>query len=86
MSGAISSHGGLTRRSFLKATGAAAGAVAVAGAATPTLQALAADSAATAEDEEKLAHTGCMYSSCHQCIGEVAVSYTHLTLPTILLV
>ena len=73
MSGAISSHGGLTRRSFLKATGAAAGAVAVAGAATPTLQALAADSAATAEDEEKLAHTGCMYSSCHQCIGEVVV-------------
>ena len=73
MTGAISSHGGLTRRSFLKATGAAAGAVAVAGAATPTLQALAADSAATAEDEEKLAHTGCMYSSCHQCIGEVVV-------------
>ena len=43
MSGAISSHGGLTRRSFLKATGAVAGAAAVTGVATPTLQALAAD-------------------------------------------
>ena len=44
MSGATSSHGGLTRRSFLKATGAVAGAAAVTGIATPTLQALAADS------------------------------------------
>ena len=43
MSGATSSHSGLTRRSFLKATGAVAGAAAVTGVATPTLQALAAD-------------------------------------------
>ena len=43
MSGATSSHSGLTRRSFLKATGAVAGAAAVMGVATPTLQALAAD-------------------------------------------
>ena len=34
---------GFTRRSFLKATGAVAGAAAVTGVATPTLQALAAD-------------------------------------------
>lgn len=41
MSGMKSSQGGLTRRSFLKTTGALAGAAVVAGAVTPSLQAYA---------------------------------------------
>lgn len=43
MSGTNGSQGGLTRRSFLKTTGAVAGAAAIAGVATPALTALAED-------------------------------------------
>ena len=51
MSGATSSQGGLTRRSFLKATGAAAGAAAVTGAATVILAMGAGKHAAKSIDE-----------------------------------
>ena len=51
MSGATSSQGGLTRRSFLKATGAVAGAAAVTGAATVILAMGAGRTAAKAIDE-----------------------------------
>ena len=71
MSGTNDPHVGLTRRTFLKTTAVAAGTTAVTG--TVPLAALAAEGAPTGEEGEKLAHTGCMYSSCHQCIGEVVV-------------
>ena len=47
-----SSHSGLTRRSFLKTTGAVAGAAAVAGAVSPSLQALANEEGGSAAKEE----------------------------------
>lgn len=71
MSGVDSSHGGLTRRSFLKTTGLIAGATALSGAVP--LNAFAADDGPTPETGESLSHTSCMYSSCHQCMGEVVV-------------
>ena len=63
MSGATSSHGGLTRRSFLKATGAVAGAAAVTGIATPTLQALAADS--PEESDVQVYSCVCRHGGCN---------------------
>lgn len=65
MSGAISPHAGLTRRSFLKTTGAVAGATAVAGVATPTMQALAAtDDSGTKESEEEQVFRGVCRPNC----------------------
>lgn len=61
MSGTGSPHGGLTRRSFLKATGAAAGALGLAGAAGMTVaDGWLAPTQAHAEPEERVAHV------CHQ--------------------
>lgn len=61
MSETTSPRAGLTRRSFLKTTGAVAGAAALTGAAAPTLTALAADyEAGRKEDEgEELIQTCC---------------------------
>ncbi len=55
---------GLTRRSFLKSTAAAAGAVAVAGAAAPTLTALAEEGSPSSAEEQVFAGT-CRGASCN---------------------
>ena len=58
MSGATSPHGGLTRRGFLKATGAAAGALGLAGAAGMTgTDDWLAPAQAHAEPEERIGYT-----------------------------
>ena len=59
MSGTKSPHAGLTRRSFLKTTGAVAGAAAIAGVATPSLQALA-----EGANDDKKAEEQVFYSAC----------------------
>ena len=61
MSEVTSPQGGLTRRGFLKAAGAAAGAVGLAGAASMTsVDGWLAPAAAHAEPQERVAHL------CHQ--------------------
>lgn len=66
MSETKSPHGGLTRRSFLKTTGAVAGAAAVAGAFTPALQALAQDSKAVDGDRGEEVFSTICRSNCFQ--------------------
>lgn len=58
MSGTMSSQGGLTRRSFLKTTGAVAGATALCGLATPSLTALAQQSV-SGQDEDRAVFNQC---------------------------
>lgn len=62
MSETTSSQGGLTRRSFLKTTGAVAGAAAVAGVATPALHALA--EGPGSESAEELHFSGACRGNC----------------------
>lgn len=59
MSGTKSPHAGLTRRSFLKTTGVVAGAAAIAGVATPSLQALAEDGKNGEAAEDKVVYNWC---------------------------
>lgn len=59
MSGTKSPHAGLTRRSFLKTTGVVAGAAAISGLATPSLQALAEDTGASAAREDQVFYSTC---------------------------
>lgn len=59
MSETKSPHKGLTRRGFLKATGAVAGAAAVGVAAQPTLTALAEDASTAPADEEQVFYSWC---------------------------
>lgn len=74
MSETKSPHAGLTRRSFLKTTGAVAGAAAVAGGATPALQALAADSETSSNsDGEKIMPGRCYFGGCFSCNYNVTV-------------
>lgn len=73
MSGANGSQAGLTRRSFLKTTGAFAGVAAVAGSALP-LTALAADSGVMGEgSEEKILPGRCYFGGCFSCNYNVTV-------------
>lgn len=59
MSGTKSPHAGLTRRSFLKTTGAVAGAAAISGLATPSLQALAEDTNSAGTAKEQVFYSNC---------------------------
>lgn len=59
MSETKSPHKGLTRRGFLKATGAVAGAAAVGAAAQPTLTALAEDASTAPAAEEQVFYSNC---------------------------
>lgn len=73
MSGAKSSHSSMTRRSFLKKTGVAAGALGLAGAAgMTTAEGWLAPAEAHAEPEERTSYL------CHQfhCLGECALKCT----------
>lgn len=67
MSGTRSPHGGLTRRNFLKATGAAAGVAAIGGAVAPQLQALAqgGEGSGAQDGDEQVFSTICR-SNCFQ--------------------
>lgn len=67
MSGANSPQSGLTRRSFLKTTGAVAGAAALVGTAAPTLQALATDFSPMEEATDGEELFSCMCRS--NCMG-----------------
>ena len=67
----------LTRRSFLKTTGAVAGAAAIAGTATPGLQALAADEAREAGGT-KVVHGRCFTAGCFSCEYNVMVRDGHV--------
>ncbi len=64
----------LTRRGFLKTTGLAAGAAAVAGGAQPVLYALAADQKADeSQSEEKVVPGRCYFGGCFSCNYNVTV-------------
>lgn len=71
MSETTSSQGGLTRRSFLKTTGAVAGAAAVAGVATPALSALA-EGDASENLEEQVFSAACRGN----CMGGCPLAVT----------
>ena len=66
MSGTNSSAGGITRRSFLKTTGAVAGAAALAGTVTPTLAAFADESGQQSEGAEEQIFSGICRGNCFQ--------------------
>ena len=72
MSGANSPQGGLTRRSFLKTTGAVAGAAVVAGAAAPTLTALAEENGPQPK-EETVYYSTCRGNCGSRCPHEITV-------------
>lgn len=73
MSGTSSPQGGLTRRSFLKTTGAVAGTAAVGSAVTPSLQALASGDAPVS-NEEQIFHCVCRVN----CGGGVCGMNVHV--------
>lgn len=68
--------GNLTRRSFLKATAATTAVAAAAGAAVPTLTALAEEGASSAV-EEKTVLSRCAFGGCFLCEREVVVRDGH---------
>ncbi len=66
MAATISPHGGITRRSFLKTTGALAGGIALAGASAPALSSLSAAEKAYADSTTEIGGYGVCRSNCMQ--------------------
>lgn len=78
MSGSNSPHGGLTRRSFLKTTGALTGVGALAGAGFMSTTALAAQSPEDAsEARERVVPGRCFFGGCFSCSYHVTVRDGH---------